>query len=92
MAPGALGPWLSSCTRAGCRKGPCRLWLCAWPGPPRMRTWEQLLAQGAATLPVAGSQLCGRVELLQGQTLAQDVGLSVRARVQLGSEQKQRRC
>lgn len=57
-----------------------------------MRTWEQLLAQGAATLPVAGSQLCGCVELLQGQTLAQDVGLSVGARVQLGSEQKQRRC
>lgn len=57
-----------------------------------MRTWEQLLAQGAATLPVTGSQLCGCVELLQGQTLAQDVGLSVGARVQLGSEQKQRRC
>lgn len=42
------------------------------------------------TLPVADSQLCGRVELLQGQTLGQDVSLSVRARVQLGSEQRER--
>lgn len=32
--------------------------------PPRVHTWEQLLTQGAATLPFTGSQLCGRVELL----------------------------
>lgn len=51
-------------------------------------TWEQLLAQGAAPLPVVGSQLCGPMELLQGQTLGQDVGLGVRARVQLRSKQR----
>lgn len=57
-----------------------------------MHTWEQLLAEGAATLPFAGSQLCGRMELLQGQTLGQDVGLSIRARVQLRSKHRERVC
>lgn len=60
--------------------------------PPSTHTWEQLLAQGSATLPVAGCQLCGRVELLQGQTLGQDVGLSLRAHVQLGSKHRERGC
>lgn len=60
--------------------------------PPRMHTWEQLLAEGAATFPFAGSQLCGRMELLQGQTLGQDVGLSIRARVQLRSKHRERVC
>lgn len=60
--------------------------------PPCTRTWEQLLAQATVTLAIAGSQLCGRVELLQGQTLGQDVGLRIRACVQLGSKQRERRC
>lgn len=60
--------------------------------PPRMHTWEQLLAPGVATLPVAGSQLCGPTELLQGQTLGQDIGLNVRACVQLRSKQRERGC
>ena len=61
MAPAAHRAWPSS-WRAGYRKGPLRAVRLALP--PCLRTWEQLLAQGAATLPVAGSQLCGCVELL----------------------------
>lgn len=58
-----------------------------------MRTWEQLLAQGSASLPVAGRQLRGPVELLlQGQALGQDVGLSIGARVQLESKHRERGC
>lgn len=53
-------------------------------------TWEQLLARGSAALPVALGRLCGCLELLQGQTLGQDVGLRIRARVQLGSEHRDR--
>lgn len=56
---------------------------------PCTLTWEQLLAQGSTALPVTGSQLCGRVQLLQGQTLTQDVGLRIRACVQLGSKQRE---
>lgn len=64
------------------------------PGPPpSMRTWEQLLAQGSASLPVAGRQLRGPVELLlQGQALGQDIGLSIGAGVQLESKQRERGC
>lgn len=58
----------------------------------RVRTWEQLLAQAAAALPITGGQLCGRRELLQGQTLGQDIGLSVRDRVRLESKQRERGC
>lgn len=60
--------------------------------PPCTHTWEQLLAQGAAPLPVAGRQLCGPVELLQGQALGQDVGLRIGACVQLRSKQMERWC
>lgn len=60
--------------------------------PSRMHTWEQLLTQGAASLPFTGSQLSGRVELLQGQTFSQDVGLSIRVRVQLGGKHRERGC
>lgn len=60
--------------------------------PPCTHTWEKLLAQGAAPLPVAGGQLCGPMELLQGQTLGQDVGLGLRACVQLRSKQRERGC
>lgn len=71
--------------RGGQSKRPSRVW--AWPCLC-VPTWEQLLAQGSATLPVSVSHLCGCLELLQGQTLGQDVGLSIGARVQLGSKDR----
>lgn len=64
--------------------------LCTWPLPPHTHTWEQL--RGAATLPLAGRQLCGPVELLQGQTFGQNVSLSIRACVQLRNKQRERGC
>lgn len=48
-------------------------------------TWEELLAQGLAALPSAGRQQCGCLELLQGQTLGQNISLWVGTCVQLGS-------
>lgn len=58
--------------------------------PPHTHTWQQLLAQGSATLPVTGSQLCTCLERWQGQAFCQDVGLGIGARVQLGSKQRGR--